>query len=230
MRDAKVERIDVRAYRIPTDYPEADGTLAWDSTAMVLVIARADGQSGLGYSYSDASAAQLIETKLKEIALGTGALAPPAAWQAMVAAVRNFGGQGLAASAISAVDVALWDLKARLIDLPLASLLGRYRDAVPVYGSGGFTSYPIDRLQAQLAGWVEQGIRMVKIKVGTEPRADLVRVRAAREAIGPAAALFVDANGAYHRKQALAFARISPRAMCPGSRSRSAPTIWQACA
>jgi L-alanine-DL-glutamate epimerase-like enolase superfamily enzyme len=206
MRDAKVERIDVRAYRIPTDYPEADGTLAWDSTTIVLVIARAGGESGLGYSYTDASAAQLIKTKLKEIALGTGALAPPAAWQAMVAAVRNFGGQGLAASAISAVDVALWDLKARLLDLPLASLLGRYRDAVPVYGSGGFPSYPIDRLQAQLAGRVEQGIRMVKMKVGSEPRADLERVQAAREAIGPDAALFVDANGAYHRKQALAFA------------------------
>src|SRR5918996_131588 len=124
----------------------------------------------------------------------------------MVGAVRNLGRQGIAANAIAAVDVALWDLKARLLDLPLASLLGAYRDAVPVYGSGGFTSYPIERLQAQLAGWVGQGIRMVKMKVGSEPRADPGRVRAAREAIGPHAELFVDANGAYDRKRALAFA------------------------
>ena len=206
MRDATIERIDVRAYRIATDYPEADGTLAWDSTTMVLVIARSGGESGLGYSYTDASAAQLIETKLRGVTAGMSALAPQAAWRAMVGAVRNLGRQGLAASAIAAVDVALWDLKARLLDLPLVSLLGASRDAIPVYGSGGFTSYPIDRLQAQLAGWVEQGIGMVKMKVGSEPDADLERVSAARGAIGPVAELFVDANGAYDRKQALAYA------------------------
>ena len=133
-------------------------------------------------------------------------MAPPAAWQAMVGAVRNLGRQGIAANAIAAVDVALWDLKARLLGLPLVSLLGACRDAIPVYGSGGFTSYPIERLQAQLAGWVEQGIGMVKMKVGSEPAADLERVRAARAAIGPDAGLFVDANGAYDRKQALGFA------------------------
>ena len=139
MRDAKIERIDVRAYRIPTDSPEADGTLACDSTTMVLVTAHSGGERGLGYSYTHASAAQLIETKLGEVAIGRSALAPPAAWQAMVGAVRNFGRQGLVASAISAVDVALWDLKARLLDLPLVSLLGAYREEIPVYGSGGFT-------------------------------------------------------------------------------------------
>ena len=206
MRKAKIEQIEVGAYQVPTDGPEADGTLAWDRTTIVLVTARAGGAWGLGYSYTDASAAQLIETKLGEVVLGTSALAPQAAWRAMVDAVRNLGRQGLAASAIAAVDVALWDLKARLLDLPLVSLLGACRDAVPVYGSGGFTSYPIERLEAQLAGWVEQGIGILKMKVGSEPAADLERVRAARAAIGPAAGLFVDANGAYDRKQALGFA------------------------
>jgi L-alanine-DL-glutamate epimerase-like enolase superfamily enzyme len=206
MRDGRIERIEVRACRIPTDGPEADGTLAWDSTTLVLVSARAGGASGLGYSYTDASAARLIESKLAEVAVGTSALAPQAAWRAMVGQVRNLGRQGLAASAIAAVDVALWDLKARLLGLALVDLLGAYRERVPVYGSGGFTSYPIDRLQAQLAGWVEQGIRMVKMKVGSEPDADAGRVCAARDAIGPAAGLFVDANGAYGRKQALGFA------------------------
>ncbi len=72
----------------------------------------------------------------------------------MVGAVRNAGRPGIAATAISAVDVALWDLKARLAGLPLARLLGQERDEVPIYGSGGFTSYSDDRLVEQLwVGW-----------------------------------------------------------------------------
>jgi L-alanine-DL-glutamate epimerase-like enolase superfamily enzyme len=124
----------------------------------------------------------------------------------MTRAIRNVGRSGVAAMAISAVDTALWDLKARLLELPLATLLGAVHDGVPVYGSGGFTSYSIQRLQAQLAGWVQDGIPRVKMKIGSRPGEDLVRVRAAREAIGSNAGLFVDANGAYSRKEALEFA------------------------
>ena len=129
---------------------------------------------------------------------------PRLAGMAMAHAIRNLGRPGIASMAIAAVDVALWDLKARLLDLPLLTLLGAVRDAAPVYGSGGFTSYPIKRLQEQLGGWAEQGIPRVKMKIGAHPEDDLSRVRAAREAIWPDALLFVDANGAYSRKQALA--------------------------
>jgi L-alanine-DL-glutamate epimerase-like enolase superfamily enzyme len=108
--------------------------------------------------------------------------------------------------AIAAVDSCLWDLKARLLDVPLVKLLGMVRDGAPIYGSGGFTSYSIDQLQAQVAGWVSEGIRAVKMKIGRNPSDDLERVRAARDAIGSEAQLFVDANGAYTRKQALQFA------------------------
>jgi L-alanine-DL-glutamate epimerase-like enolase superfamily enzyme len=76
-----------------------------------------------------------------------------------------------------------------------------------VYGSGGFTSYTDQRLQQQLSGWAEQGIRAVKMKVGTHPHQDLDRVKAARMAIGQDVALYVDANGAFHPKQALEFAQ-----------------------
>ena len=137
---------------------------------------------------------------------GRDAMDVQGAWAAMTRAIRNDGRPGIASMAISAVDVALWDLKARLLELPLAALLGRYRDAVPVYGSGGFTSYSIDRLQEQLSGWVARGIPRVKMKVGRDPGADPRRVGAAREAIGESAELFVDANGAYSRKQALELA------------------------
>jgi L-alanine-DL-glutamate epimerase-like enolase superfamily enzyme len=192
---------------VPTDAPEADGTLSWDSTTIVLVQARADGQTGLGYSYTAGAAAALIEEMLSEAVVGTDVLSPPAAWEKMRRAVRNLGYPGVAASAISAVDIALWDLKARLLGVALSTLLGRVRARVPVYGSGGFTSYDPEQMERQLTGWVDQGITRVKMKVGSEPDRDPERVRHARSVVGERVELFVDANGAYERKQALALAQ-----------------------
>jgi len=201
-----VERVRVAAYLVPTDAPESDGTLAWDATTIVVVQADGGGRCGLGYTYADASAARLVESKLAAVVEGRDALAVPAAWRAMVDSIRNLGRPGICSAAIAAVDVALWDLKARLLELPLADLLGRAHESVPLYGSGGFTSYSLERLQDQLAGWVSEGIPGVKMKVGREPGKDRARVRAARQAIGPDAELMVDANGACQRKAALALA------------------------
>src|SRR5579883_2330718 len=199
-----ISRLEVSAYTIPTDGPEADGTIAWDSTTLVLVEATAGDVTGLGYSYADTATARLIHDLLAKVLVGRDAMAVPGAWAAMGHAVRNLGYPGIVSMAISAVDNALWDLKARLLGLPLVTLLGPVRDAAPVYGSGGFTSYSIERLRDQLGGWVAAGIPRVKMKIGRHPPDDLGRVRAARDAIGPEAELFVDANGAYPRKQALA--------------------------
>ncbi len=204
MKTANIDRVEAAAYKIPTDGPEADGTLSWNSTTIIVVRLYAAGERGIGYSYGHASAARLIDSKLAAIVKGRDAMAVTGAAEAMARAVRNLGRRGLVSMAISAVDTALWDLKARCLGLPLFSLLGSVRQAVPIYGSGGFTSYTVERLQSQLAGWVGAGIGRVKMKVGSQPAADLERVRAAREAIGSEAELFVDANGAYDRKQALA--------------------------
>jgi L-alanine-DL-glutamate epimerase-like enolase superfamily enzyme len=201
--ETAIERIAVSAYEIPTDAPESDGTLEWDSTTLVLVEAAAAGQTGLGFTYSDVSTARLIESKLADTVKGCDAMAPQAAWASMQEAVRNLGQQAVSAMAISAVDIALWDLKARLLGVALADLLGRFHARVPVYGSGGFTSYSNERLAEQLSGWVEQGIPRVKMKVGRDPVADPGRVRAARSAVGPQVELMVDANGAWQRKEAL---------------------------
>jgi L-alanine-DL-glutamate epimerase-like enolase superfamily enzyme len=204
--EVPIERLEISAYTIPTDEPEADGTLEWDSTTIVVVELAAGGKRGLGYTYSDASAARLIDGRLRDLVEGSDSMAAAATWDAMVASVRNVGRPGIAATAISAVDVALWDLKARLFVVPLVQLLGGGRPSVPLYGSGGFASYTLDELRRQLAGWVEAGIHHVKMKVGRAPAADPDRVRAARAAVGPEPGLFVDANGAYDRKQALALA------------------------
>lgn len=201
-----IDAVEVAVYRIPTDKPEADGTIAWDSTTMVLVHARAGSTTGLGYSYASAGAAAVVREILDGTVRGRGAFATAACWLAMQHAVRNVGRAGIAASAISAVDVALWDLKAKLLGVSVAALLGPARSAVPVYGSGGFTSYSEQELTAQLRGWVEQGIPRVKMKVGSCPADDVARVQSARRAIGDEAELYVDANGAYAVKQALWFA------------------------
>jgi L-alanine-DL-glutamate epimerase-like enolase superfamily enzyme len=203
---APVEQLEVVAYEVPTDAPEADGTLAWNQTTIVVVIAHGGGETGLGYTYADTSTATLARSKLADVVCGLDAMAPQAAWRAMAGAIRNLGRPGVSSMAIAAVDTALWDLKARLLGLPLCRLLGMVRDSAAVYGSGGFTSYSTVRLQEQLAGWVERGIPRVKMKVGSHPDEDPARVRCARSAIGPNAELFVDANGAYSRKQALALA------------------------
>jgi L-alanine-DL-glutamate epimerase-like enolase superfamily enzyme len=204
--DQPVTSIEVGAYTIGTDAPEADGTLAWEETTIVVVHARSGTVSGLGYSYADVATARLIETKLAAVVRGSDALSPPRAWAQMVAAIRNLGRPGICSMAIAAVDVALWDLKARLVGLPLCRLLGPVRDSVDLYGSGGFTSYDDRRLQEQLSGWVQRGIPRVKMKVGSDPARDPLRVRRARQAIGADAQLFVDANGAYTVAQALRLA------------------------
>src|SRR5437763_2251249 len=199
----RIERIETSVYRVPTDYPESDGTLEWDRTTLVLVRALAATDSGLGYTYADSATAAVVDGVLAKTLVGRDAMAMAECGMAMLNSIRNLGRPGIVSMAIAAVDSALWDLKARLLRVPLVKLLGAARESVPIYGSGGFTSYSVKQLQEQLAGWVERGIPRVKMKVGRDAEADVKRVRAAREAIGPDAELFVDANGAYSRKQAL---------------------------
>ncbi len=192
-----VERLDVSTYTIPTDFPESDGTLKWDKTTLVLVQAAAAGKQGLGYTYADSATATLIYDTLRELVVGANAMSPAESYLRMWQHIRNLGRPGICSMAISAVDCALWDLKAKLLDLPLVTLLGQVRAGVPIYGSGGFTSYSGGQLAAQLSGWVKQGIASVKMKIGRDAAQDVRRVRLAREAIGPAPGLYVDANGAY---------------------------------
>jgi L-alanine-DL-glutamate epimerase-like enolase superfamily enzyme len=201
-----IERLDVAAYTVPTDSPESDGTFEWGATTAVVVEAHAGGRRGLGWTYGPEALGDLIEGTLASVVRGCDPLDVPRAWDAMVGAVRNMGPWGLAMYAVSAVDVALWDLKARLLDVSLSGLLGRRCDAVEVYGSGGFCSYDDDRLRAQLSDWASQGLARVKMKVGRDPDADPHRVAVARDAIGPDVELMVDANGAWSAERAVEMA------------------------
>jgi L-alanine-DL-glutamate epimerase-like enolase superfamily enzyme len=207
-----IEGLAAAVYVIPTDAPEADGTLTWDKTTMVLVTARAGGQQGIGWTYAAGAAAAVVTDVLAGVVAGRSALDVPAAAEAMARSLRNVGRAGVGAMALSAADIALWDLKARLLGLPLADLLGRAQPGVPVYGSGGFTTYDDEQTRAQLEGWVERDrIPRVKIKIGeswgAEERRDLRRIELARSVIGPGAELYVDANGGYGAGQAVRVAR-----------------------
>ncbi len=207
-----VEKLEAAVYVVPTDAPEADGTLAWDKTTLVLVTARAGGQQGLGWSYTAAAAAPVVTGILSDVVAGRSALDVTGANEAMARSLRNVGRTGIGAMALSAADIALWDLKARLLGCAVADLIGRVRDDVPVYGSGGFTTYDEAQTREQLSGWVDKDrIPRVKIKIGeswgsNEPR-DLARVALAREIIGPDTDLYVDANGGYSTGQAVRIAR-----------------------
>jgi L-alanine-DL-glutamate epimerase-like enolase superfamily enzyme len=211
MNASAVDRLDVSVYTVPTEEPESDGTLTWTETTVVVVEAGADGRTGLGFTYATGACATLINDVLAEVVLDTDPFDVPGAWSEMVVAIRNLGRPGISSMAIAAVDTALWDLKARLLGQPLARLLGVVNAQVPVYGSGGFTSLTDDELVEQLTGWAQgQGIPRVKLKVGTawgaDQTRDLERVARVRDALGDGVELYVDANGAYDRKQAVRLA------------------------
>jgi len=203
-----IRSLDVQVFDVPTDRPESDGTAEWDHTTVVVVHARSGDQVGLGWTYAAKATAEIISNVLTKTVVGRSIAAIEGCWQAMTDAVRNDGRAGVCASAISAMDVALWDLKAKSLGLPLIELFGPVRDAVPIYGSGGFTSYDDATLAGQLAGWVANGIPRVKMKIGRDAANDRHRVRVARGAIGNDAELFIDANGGYSRKQAVATAQL----------------------
>ena len=203
----RIDGLQVQAYKVPTATPESDGTLQWESTTLVYVEVLAAGVTGIGFTYADASTATLIDTVLRTAIVGKDATQIGARWNGMYAMARNLGRDSITSMAVSAVDVALWDLKAKLLGVPAYLLLGAVRDTVPIYGSGGFTAYAEEQLCEQLTGWVDDGTPRVKMKVGRDPEADPVRVAAARAAIGDRAELFIDANGAYSAQQAIGLAQ-----------------------
>jgi L-alanine-DL-glutamate epimerase-like enolase superfamily enzyme len=210
--DRHVESVTARAYTVPTDAPEGDGTAAWSETTLVVVQAHCGDTIGTGWTYGPPACASLVDGLLAPVVVGTNAMSVTGSWVAMRRAGRNATTAGAVSYAISAVDVALWDLKARLLALPLVDLFGAARDTVPVYGSGGFTTYDDKRTIEQLGMWAhEQHIPRVKIKIaesnGTCEDHDLHRMEVARRTIGPGTELYVDANGGYTVKQSVRLMR-----------------------
>lgn len=207
MKRPLIDRLSVQVFDVPTaSTPESDGTADWSSTTMVLVELGAREFSGLGYSYVHAAAAKLVSDVLAPCVVGANPCAVPEIHSRMIRAVRNQGRPGIAACAISAIDIALWDLKARMLGIALSELFGPARDSVPVYASGGFTSTPLDAVAKEIEGYVAAGHTRAKIKIGQPIEAAIERVLVARAAAGTGIELMVDANGAFTRKEAIELA------------------------
>ena len=167
--------------------------------------------SGWAWGGGTTAAREVIERTLKPILLGQNALHIEKLWDDMFWAIRGVGRKGLAFSALSAIDIALWDLKAKYYETPLYRLLGPFTESVPIYGSGGWTHFSQDELVAEQCGYVERGMKAVKMKVGKDfgqsEREDVARLAAVREAVGADVQLFIDANNGYYAKQAIRMAR-----------------------
>lgn len=205
---ARIDSVEVGAYEVPTETEkESDGTLEWDSTTLVVVEVHCGEHTGLGYTYCDKSAASIIGSKLSSIVEVADPLMPEQAFAQMQVQSRQLGQDGVAAMAISAVDVALWDLKAKLLGVCLADALPRFRESVPIYGSGGFCNYSPDQLREQVQGWVDHGFHSVKIKVGRDAVADPQRVALVRSVAGDDVEVMVDANGANNPQGAALWAQ-----------------------
>lgn len=202
----RIDRVTTAVYDFPTPEPEADGTFTWSATTAVTAAVHAGGRTGLGWTYSSPAAAKVIEHHLAGAVQHHDAFDVPGGWQAMRRACRNLGTKGLVMHAISAVDIAWWDLKGRLLETSLVRLFGRARQQVPIYGSGGFTTYDDRQLAEQVEWWHSVGASAMKIKIGQDrggnvPR-DLARVAQLAEFAGSGVALMVDANGGYTTAQA----------------------------
>ena len=170
-----------------------------------------EGLEGLGTGDGGRTAQLLINESLKPLLIGQDPLRIEKLWDDMFWRLRGVGRKGLAFAAISAVDIALWDLKAKYFNVPLYELLGAYTDSVPIYGSGGWTHFSVDELVAEQLGYVERGMKSVKMKVGKDfgqsEKEDIARLAAVREAVGDEIEILIDANNGYYAKQAIRMAR-----------------------
>jgi L-alanine-DL-glutamate epimerase-like enolase superfamily enzyme len=212
MKDVTITDVSTTLLRQPDIPGIQDATLRHRDTgrsALFVHIKTDAGAEGLGVGTPIAR--EIIERVFKPLLVGQDPLCIEKIWDDMFWRVRGYGRKGVAFCAISAVDIALWDLKARLFGVPLYRLLGPYTDRVPIYGSGGWTSYTEAELVREQMSYVERGIPRVKMKVakdfGRAEREDVKRLAAVRKAVGDDVEIYVDANNGYYAKQAIGMAR-----------------------
>lgn len=207
MKAKQIDDVKVHFFKIPTVSPsECDGTLCWDSTGLLVVEVQTQDFLGVGYTYTDEAAKALVKTRFAPLLKSNDPSHIQKAMQVLFVEARNIGHQGIVAAALSALDIALWDLKAKLLQIPLSDLLGRHSEKILGYWSGGFTSYSTQDFEKEWSTAKDLGFECYKMKVGSHPMQDEDRVKIARSLLAPTDKLFVDANGAYSTRQAIALA------------------------
>lgn len=215
---AAISGVRLSLYRVPLDAPVSDAKVATgrqhplgDVDVLVARITSDDGLEGLGFAYSKRAGGPALFAHARQLApllIGQDPLDTGRIWERLLWAGASVGRQGVAAQAIAAVDIALWDRKAKLAGISLAKLLGRYRSSIRCYDTGGgFLSASTDAVVRSAGAALERGIGGIKVKVGGDPREDIGRVRAVRAAIGDRTPLMVDANQQWDRSTARSVGR-----------------------
>ncbi|MEV6904654.1 mandelate racemase/muconate lactonizing enzyme family protein [Amycolatopsis sp. NPDC051372] len=209
-----ISKVDVHLVSMPVKADFADATRKVETVGYTIVrLTTQDGLEGFGVTYHEVGGEATRDLILRNMApklLGRDPFDTELIWAEFFGYLRGVGRKGLMFCALSAVDIALWDLKGKITGLPLYKLFGGGPTRIPVYASGGWTSYDDDTLVAEMLDMVSQGYTMVKFKVGVDggkrPRRDLERVRKVREAVGPDVELLLDANNCWDAATAVAFA------------------------
>jgi L-alanine-DL-glutamate epimerase-like enolase superfamily enzyme len=199
----RIERAVVKFFDVPTEVPEKDGTLEWQSTGLVTLELYAQNHIGLGYTYADRATSEAIVQHGLPVILGRECGDHFILVEKIKKLCRNLGNSGISAMALSAIDIALWDLRARSLNISIQELLGIRRRNVSFYGSGLFLSNETSELTKQVHLFKELGIHKFKMKIGEDLEGDMARVRLVRDLIGKDSDIYVDANGAYNPKAAL---------------------------
>jgi len=215
-----IRHVRLSSVVLPLDQPISDAKVLTGRqrpmTEIVFLfaeIATEQDRHGIGFSYSKRAGGPAQYAHAKEVAAGLIGEDPSdigKVYDKLLWAGASVGRSGVATQAIAAIDIALWDLKAKRAGLPLAKLLGAHRDSVRAYNtSGGFLHAPIEEVMERASKSLADGIGGIKIKVGQpDTRVDLERVRAVREHLGDGVPLMVDANQQWDRPTALRFGRV----------------------
>lgn len=214
MKPHKIADVKVHLVSGPIKGSFADATRTVEKVGFLIVRVLTDtGLEGIGITYHEVGGEATKDLILRAIypkIMGRDPLQTEEIQKDLIPYMRGVGRKGLMFCALSAVDIALWDLKGKIVDLPLFRLLGGNKTEVPVYASGGWTTYSDDELVEEVKGMVAQGYKMVKYKVGVEAgqniNRDVRRVAKVREAIGPNIAMTLDANNCWDAATAVQFA------------------------
>lgn len=209
-----IRAVDVYLVSMPVGGGLTDATRKVEDIGFLLVkLTTQQGREGIGVTYHEVGGEATRELIVRNMAprlLGRDPLQTEALWWEFFHYLRGVGRKGLMYCALSAIDNALWDLKGKIFDVPLYRLLGGNKTSVPVYASGGWTSYDDDRLVEEMCEIAKCGYKALKFKVGVEGgqniNRDVVRVRKVREAIGPDIKILVDANNCFEAATAVQLA------------------------
>lgn len=207
----KIQRVTATLVASPVVYGFKDATRSVETVGMCVVeVTTNQGLTGIGVTYHEVggeSIKSLIDCYYAPKIIGRSPFETEVIWEELFHYARGVGRKGLSFCALSAVDIALWDLKGKILNMPLYKLLGGKKKSVPIYASGGWTSYTDDELVDEALEMVSRGYKAIKLKVGVDGgrnvNADIRRCKKVREAIGPDIEFYVDANNAFHAADAI---------------------------